>query len=291
MRGAVPASLDGGAPGWYHQGQRGRERMKRLLIPLLLCLLACGCALAETAGDYLYEPGERDGCVITGYTGPGGALTLPAELDGLRVRGIADGAFQGCGSITAVDLSACTTEIGERAFADCPALAKVVLSGGTASLAPGAFENCVSLTEIRLPESLFLIEERAFAGCTALEKVDLTRVAAIGEAAFQGCAALKDVALGEALMSLGAEQFLGCTSLRKVEVPAEVVYVGARIFDGCTALEKVWMPPAVDFIGEDAFRGCDKLTIYGQAGTKAETFAAEQGIPFSTSRLGWWWPW
>ena len=35
-------------------------------------------------------------------------------------------------------------------------------------------------------------------------------------------------------------------------------------------------------IGEDSFAGCDALTIYGFAGSKAEEYAKENGIPFKS---------
>ena len=50
-------------------------------------------------------------------------------------------------------------------------------------------------------------------------------------------------------------------------------------FEYCIGLETVMIPKSVEFIGYDVFRGCEKLTIHAPAGSYAEQFAKENGIP------------
>jgi len=65
-----------------------------------------------------------------------------------------------------------------------------------------------------------------------------------------------------------------------VELPGNILTIGARAFADCTNLQQVLIPSNVTQIDSTAFSGCTQLTIYGTAGSYAEIFAKEQGIPF-----------
>jgi hypothetical protein len=64
---------------------------------------------------------------ITGYTGPGGAVTIPDTIDGLPVT-----------SITSPDS---VTSIGPDAFAWCGFLSSATLGNGLRSIGEGAFAD------------------------------------------------------------------------------------------------------------------------------------------------------
>ena len=49
---------------------------------------------------------------ITGYTGPGGAVTIPDTINGLPVTSIGDCAFYNCTSLTSVTIPNSVTSIG-----------------------------------------------------------------------------------------------------------------------------------------------------------------------------------
>jgi hypothetical protein len=51
-------------------------------------------------------------------------------------------------------------------------------------------------------------------------------------------------------------------------------------FSCCTSLTSVDIPRSVTKIDHGAFDGCDKLVIKGYAGSYAEKYAKENGIPF-----------
>ncbi|CAG1770660.1 hypothetical protein BAC2_01203 [uncultured bacterium] len=71
---------------------------------------------AAQFGDFGYE---SDGTAvnITGYTGPGGAVTIPDRIDSLPVTSIRNRAFRDCTGPTSVTISESVTSIGGGAFA------------------------------------------------------------------------------------------------------------------------------------------------------------------------------
>jgi uncharacterized protein YjdB len=80
---------------------------------------------------------------------------------------------------------------------------------------------------------------------------------------------------------LGAYAFSLCESLTSITIPKGVTSIGEGTFYECTSLESITIPKGVTEIGEYAFDFCGKLTIYGEAGSYAESYAKECGIPFA----------
>ena len=70
-----------------------------LLLPLFLLLLTA----SVRAQDYTYTTNAGQ-ITITGYTGSGGAVTIPGTIDGLPVTSIGDNAFSGRTSLTKVTI-------------------------------------------------------------------------------------------------------------------------------------------------------------------------------------------
>ena len=90
--------------------------MKTLLkaiqsLPTLSTLVALLC-LAPVAAQAQYEYVTNNGTItITGYTGPGGDVTIPDTINGLPVRSIGESAFAGCTSLTNVIIGNSVTSI------------------------------------------------------------------------------------------------------------------------------------------------------------------------------------
>lgn len=81
-------------------------------------------------------------------------------------------------------------------------------------------------------------------------------------------------------LSLNLEGVNKLTNLQKVRISEGARQIGSLAFYGCVNLVRAEIPSSVVQISEDAFKGCDGLTIWGEAGSFAQTFAAERGIPF-----------
>lgn len=110
---------------------------------------------------------------------------------------------------------------------------------------------------IYLGKSVQCIESEAFSDFTALESVRIFKwLKTIGNRAFAGCSSLTGIILPKNAQAIGAEAFLNCSSLLSIKIP-----------------------PKVTEIGENAFEGCEKLTIYCEKDSFADSYAQANKIP------------
>ena len=108
------------------------------------------------------------GVTITNYTGPGGAVNIPATINGLPVTGIGDSAFANNHSLTSVTIPAGVTGIGQNAFSDCIGLTSVTIPPGVTNIGDSAFYFCTNLTAVAIPGSVSILANYAFAYCRRL---------------------------------------------------------------------------------------------------------------------------
>lgn len=128
---------------------------------------------------------------ITGYTGSGGVVAVPASINGLPVTTIGTDAFYDvtrltgitlpsslvtieayafsyCTSLSSLDVPNNVTSIGDWAFWGCDGLGAVTLGGSVTLIGAGAFFDCTSLTTLTFPDGVASIGPNAFAYCTSL---------------------------------------------------------------------------------------------------------------------------
>lgn len=77
--------------------------------------------------------------LITGYTGFGGAIFIPTNINGLAVTSIGTNAFQFVTNLAGVTIPGSVTSIGFAAFADCPTLTNATISEGVTTIGADAF--------------------------------------------------------------------------------------------------------------------------------------------------------
>ena len=102
---------------------------------------------ADQFGDWTYSSNGTN-VSITGFTGPGGAITITNTIASLPV-----------------------TDIGTRAFQNCAGLTDVIIPSNIITIGNLAFLSCVNLTSVTIPNSVITIESGAFFSCSRLEKL------------------------------------------------------------------------------------------------------------------------
>jgi hypothetical protein len=118
------------------------------LAAALFVLAACGGegsvveeVINGTSGDFSYRywkgPNGRSDLTITGYTGPGGYVTIPAAIEGLEVQTIGSSAFEGK-NLTFVTIPPGVLTIGGSAFAG-NMLPSVIIPAGVVTIGLQAF--------------------------------------------------------------------------------------------------------------------------------------------------------
>lgn len=276
-------------------------------------------ASAETTGDYTYEVlSESDKtCAIADYTGSAAELVIPSELDGYTVTRIMNYAFQNCDTLTSVTVGEGIMFIGTGAFENCTSLVRITIPDSVTHIEGNAFTGCEALTGIAIPDSVISIVSSAFWKCESLTSISVAKdnpkyssengvlfdknktelvaypagksdaeyripesVTRIGLGAFYLCASLTGITMGDRVTDIDAYAFYRCESLTNITLPNGVTSIGFSAFFRCKSLTSVVIPDSVTSIGEWAFRDCDALTLYGCPGSCAETYAAENDIPF-----------
>ncbi len=157
-----------------------------LFLLAVLALLPVGATVKETDSGIFYS--VSDGTVtVEGFNAAGTVMRVPAEIDGLPVRYVAERACYGDGVITEVHLPDSIVSIGEFAFSECENLKKVTV-GGCESIEYAAFRNSKKLRSVSLPDNLTVIGDEAFYGCARLGRTAIpSSVTKIGVDAFSGC--------------------------------------------------------------------------------------------------------
>lgn len=101
----------------------------------------------------------------------------------------------------------------------------------------------------------------------------------IDSLAFSGCKSLESIVFPTGLKTIGRRAFSGC-GLKEVHLPNSLERIEWEAFSNCDDLNDVYLPESISFFGAFLFNGCSNLTIHGVAGSSAEQYAHEQGLPF-----------
>ena len=209
-------------------------------------------------------------------------ITIPSEIDGHKITGIADDAFCECKNLKKVTVPEGITNFGYRAFVDCTSLESISLPSTLKELGRNSFQGCTSLKSIELPYGITSVPLFSFSGCSSLTEVSIPNsVEDIGWFSFNDCTSLKEIVLPDSVKGVSAHAFSGCTSLTSLTIYGKIPGLGFLDFDSCTSLINITISESVDFIHEEAFKNCSPdLTIKCKKGSYAETYAKEHNINY-----------
>ena len=147
-------------------------------------------AYAEKENDEDWKISRKKGLVVR-YQGREKRLVYPAQVDGVRLTGIADAkkgkkskAFR---KITEVAIPMGYTSIGDYAFAGCKELRIVKLPSTMKTIGKNAFAGCKKLRKVELPESVKSVGKGAFRDSGVKSLVVRGRKLRIKKNAIKGC--------------------------------------------------------------------------------------------------------
>lgn len=137
-------------------------------------------ASAESSGEWVYTVNAYQTVTITGYQGSGGAVEIPAVIDGKSVTSIGNDAFRNCLGLKRITIPDGVTSIGHTAFEECTGLTSIYIPDGVTSIGDYAFERCTGLGSITIPDSVNSIGYEAFDRCTKLTSIYIPDGISIG---------------------------------------------------------------------------------------------------------------
>jgi hypothetical protein len=244
--------------------------------------------LGTVQAQYTTSTNADNTLTIIGYTGPGGNVVIPTNINGLTVASIGSFAFFDSTNLTSVTIPGGIPNIGEWAFADCYNLTGAIIANGVITVGDDAFLNCFSLANVKIPASVTNVGVGLFVSCLNLAVITVPplnlfyssvngvlfnksqttliqypdglggsytipgSVTNIGNDAFAGALLLTNVTIPSGVTSIGESAFeeSGLTSLA---IPSGVISVGNYAFYDCQVLTNLTIPGGVANIGNDAF--------------------------------------
>jgi hypothetical protein len=243
----VLAACGGGTSGDGESGQPGGNRGEG------------GSENAQVvSGDFGYIfNSDRNGVIITYYTGSSPSVVIPDTIENYPVVGLRGDIFQGSETLASISFPDTVTVIPEEAFAGCVSLASVKWPASLVTIGSSAFQS-TALTVLELPSNLTTIGGSAFRNCGSLTSVTLPGgLTTIESSTFRECGSLTSVTLPESLTTISYYAFFNDRELNSLNVPAGLTQFPTSYGDGY------------------AFRWCHKLPL------AVRDKLIEQGYPAS----------
>ena len=231
----------------------------------------------SSIGGVLFSKDKKE-LVIYPYGNYQESYTVP---DG--VTSINEGAFYNCPLVN-VMLPDSITAIGDNAFLESTSLRKINFPNRLKTIGKNAFSQCFNLSgRVDLPNSVTSVGPSAFYLCNDITGVTISnRMTKLEKDVFYGCISLADITIPKGIKSI-EEYALGlCSVLTSVRIPDSVTYISDYAFTRCSYLESIEIPKSVTSIGKGVFSDSPHLTIYTPKGSYAQSYAAQNGIKYSS---------
>lgn len=197
-----------------------------------------------------------------------GAIILPNTTE------LPDKLFAGCASITDVTIPATLQKIGTDTFKGCGVKnlqfevqkAEDGTANGIQTIGQRAFANCDALEKVVLPETVTELKQEAFSNDDSLNEVDMSLVKELelskwGTGVFKADTALEKVTLPKSakITAVPESTFAECSALATCDIPGNITEIRTKAFEKA-GLTKLYLPNQITKVGQSAFANCDKLT-------------------------------
>ena len=155
-------------------------------------------------------------------------------------------AFEGCTSLSRIDIPESTTSVGDYAFKDCDRLKIAKIEDRTTVLPLGKkiFDNS-PLNSLYIGAKISYIndmgsEASPFCGNKSLKSVVITDVESdIFDYEFYNCIGLESVTVGDGVERIGKWAFSGCSNLSEFVFGSNVTSIGEEAFSDCVNMTKI----------------------------------------------------
>jgi len=201
--------------------------------PIVLGLLLLAAQATQAQFTYITNNGA---IIITGYTGPGGAVTIPASTNGLPVTTIEGPSFEDK-DITSITIPASVTNIQAGEFAP-----NTVLTAFTVDPTNPVYSSAGGVMFDKSQTTLFEYPPGLSGGY-----VIPSTVTNIGTSAFSACYYLSSVTISSNITTIGSEGFAFCFGLTSVAIPAGVTSIEPGAFLNCHSLTAFTVDPGNAF--------------------------------------------
>jgi len=223
---------------------------------------------------FTYRVSENQ-VTITGYNGPGGAVFIPATIEGLPVTRVGYRAFYYNENITSVVIPEGVLFISQDAFNGCSSLASVVFPDTLTTIESFSFQDCGAMASIFIPASVTSINVSAFDSMASLTEIEVDAAnpaySSLGGVLFNKDRTTLIVFPGgvagpytipSSVTTIGEYAFFHCGALVGVTIPDSVVTIEGGAFEQCAGLTSITIPTSVETIMPGAFSVCRNITSF-----------------------------
>ena len=282
----------------------------------------CGISFANTGSNPMYFATEfyEGKNLVENLVIPDSVTEIPdsAFYECKSIKSVKTGStrigsnsFYGCENLESVTIEE-TSEMGELAFADCPALKTLSFGNEVEMIGEYSFLRCVALEEVTIPSSVKKIADGAFMDCEGMTAAHLNDgLLSIGECAFSGCVSLAEfnmpttveevgfgvimfggnygfggvvdstnqvgkIVMSDNLTVIPDFAFSYC-GIKNIVIGDKVEKISYSSFYGCENLESAVIPKSVTQIESYAFYRCSMINTVYYEGTAAEWEAIKIG--------------
>ena len=168
-----------------------------------------------------------------------------------------------------VSLPSTLKRIGAYAFYRCDGLREIDVPDSVEVIEPYAF-MWANFTRFEFPENLTIVEDHVLFECRAVKEIILhDRITEIGSGAFAYCG-IKSIVIPESVERIEDAVFMWNSNLEEITILNPDCEIDPEMYESNY--------PVYD--ENDELIGWQNATIYGYAGSTAETYAKEHNCPF-----------
>ena len=223
-----------------------------------------------------------------------GTITIPPEIDGIKVTSIGTAAFRRCKNIEKIIIHDNITTIGNEAFGECENLTSFHVTANIKQISSGIFNSCHNITSITVDKNNPYFDSRD--DCNAIVKTSTNEL-------LYGC---KNTIIPQSIYSISDYAFLGNRSIRTVFIPENVTTIKENPYKWCPNIESVIVSEGnrsfespnncnalINKTTQELVIGCQN-TIIPKGVTKIGAYAFTQAnittidIPESVTSIGGW---